>query len=173
MYVCFTCAYWCVTNNRFSETLACFIFLKHPFWDSSFCLIIDEIYFPLIFMKNKTPVKSYLDSSVIMFCLTPSRSLLVQNQQFNQQKQPPEVFCKKGVLRNFASFTGRHLCQSLFFNKVAGGACNFVKKETLAQMFSCEFCEISKYTFFLQNASGGCFWKYLCWKVNTYSFHFH
>ena len=36
------------------------------------------------------------------------------------QKQPPDVFCKKGVLRNFAKFTGKHLCQSLFFNKVAG-----------------------------------------------------
>ena len=31
----------------------------------------------------------------------------------------PEVFCKKGFLRNFAKFTGKHLCQSLFFNKVA------------------------------------------------------
>ena len=28
----------------------------------------------------------------------------------------PGVFCKKGVLRNFA---GKYLCQSLFFNKVA------------------------------------------------------
>ena len=27
---------------------------------------------------------------------------------------------KKGVLRNFAKFTGKDLCQSLFFNKVAG-----------------------------------------------------
>ena len=27
---------------------------------------------------------------------------------------------KKGVLRNFARFTGKHLCQSLFFNKVEG-----------------------------------------------------
>ena len=26
-------------------------------------------------------------------------------------------------------------------------ACNFIKKETLAQVFSCEFCEISKNTF--------------------------
>ena len=26
----------------------------------------------------------------------------------------------KGVLRNFAKFTGKHLCQSFFFNKVAG-----------------------------------------------------
>ena len=27
---------------------------------------------------------------------------------------------RKGVLRNFAKFTGKHLCQILFFNKVAG-----------------------------------------------------
>ena len=27
---------------------------------------------------------------------------------------------RKGVLRNFAKFTGEHLCKSLFFNKVAG-----------------------------------------------------
>ena len=36
------------------------------------------------------------------------------------QKQPSEVFCRKGVLRNVAKFTGKHLCQSLLFNKVAG-----------------------------------------------------
>ena len=27
-------------------------------------------------------------------------------------------------------------------------ACNFIKKETLAQVFSCAFCEILKNTFF-------------------------
>ena len=31
-----------------------------------------------------------------------------------------EVLCKKGALENFAKSTGKHLCQSLFFNKVAG-----------------------------------------------------
>ena len=66
-------------------------------------------------------------------------------KQFRSSRQ--EVFCKKGVLRNFAKFTRKHLCQSLFFDKVAGLACNFIKKETLAQVFSCEFCEISKNTF--------------------------
>ena len=58
--------------------------------------------------------------------------------------------CKKGVLRNFAKLTGKYLCQSLLFNKVAGlrpQACNFIKKETLAQVFSCEFFDISKKTF--------------------------
>ena len=52
----------------------------------------------------------------------------------------PEVFCKKGVLRNFAKFKGKHLCQSLFF-----------KKEALAQVFSGELCKISKNTFFTEH----------------------
>ena len=31
------------------------------------------------------------------------------------QKQPPEVFCKKGVLKSFTrNFTGKHLCWCLF-----------------------------------------------------------
>ena len=58
----------------------------------------------------------------------------------------PEKFCKKGVLRNFTKFTGKLLCQSLFLLKLQAQACNFNKKETLAQVFSCGFCEISKNT---------------------------
>ena len=38
-----------------------------------------------------------------------------------------EVFCKKGILKNFAKFTRKHLCQSLFFNKL------FFKKKTLTR----------------------------------------
>ena len=30
------------------------------------------------------------------------------------KKQPPEMFCRKGVLRNLAKFTRKHLCQSIF-----------------------------------------------------------
>ena len=30
-----------------------------------------------------------------------------------------EVFCKNGVLKNFAKFTGEHLYGDLFFNKAA------------------------------------------------------
>ena len=32
-------------------------------------------------------------------------------------------------------------------NSPQAEACNFIKKETLAQVFSCKFCEISKDTF--------------------------
>ena len=27
-----------------------------------------------------------------------------------REEQPPEVFCKKGALKNFAKFTGKHNC---------------------------------------------------------------
>ena len=57
---------------------------------------------------------------------------------------------RKGVLRNYAKITGKHLCQSLFFNKVAGRSSTLLKKKTLAQVFSCEFCEIFKNTFFTE-----------------------
>ena len=36
----------------------------------------------------------------------------------------------------------------IFYKKYFLEAFNFIKKETLAQVFSCEFCEISKNTFF-------------------------
>ena len=38
-----TCAYQGVRNVLFSENLACFVFLKHPFWDLRFCLITDDM----------------------------------------------------------------------------------------------------------------------------------
>ena len=56
------------------------------------------------------------------------------------QKQPPEVFYNKSVFRNLAKFTGKHMYERLVF-----------KKETLAQVFTCECCEISKNTFFTEH----------------------
>ena len=53
------------------------------------------------------------------------------------------MFCKEGALRNFAKFTGKHLCQSLFFNKETRD----MQLYNLAEVFFCEFCEISKNTF--------------------------
>ena len=49
----------------------------------------------------------------------------------NLRSSRQEVFCEKAVFRNFTKFTGKHMCQSLYFDKVAGQACNFVKRETL------------------------------------------
>ena len=55
---------------------------------------------------------------------------------------------RKGVLRNFIKFTGKHMCERVsFLIKLQPSVCNFIKRETLAQVFFCEFCKISKNAF--------------------------
>ena len=49
-----------------------------------------------------------------------------------------QMFFKIGAVKNFAKST-RNTCIRVFFNKVAGDA---------DKIFSCEFCEICKNTFF-------------------------
>ena len=92
----------------------------------------------------------------VMFQICPDwfLEMVYQNlcPQSEVQKQPPEVFCKKGVLRNFAKFTGKHLCQSFFFNKVSGPrTATLLKKRLWRSVFSCEFCEISRDIFFTEH----------------------
>ena len=59
-----------------------------------------------------------------------------------------EVFCKKGVLRDFAKSAGERLCHRVsFLVQLQASACSFIRKETLPQVFSCEFYKISKNTF--------------------------
>ena len=58
---------------------------------------------------------------------------------------------KKGVLEISQNSQEKTCTRVIFLNKVAGlQACNFIKKETVAQVFSCEFCEIFKNTFFTE-----------------------
>ena len=51
---------------------------------------------------------------------------------------------KKGVLRNFAKFTGKHLYQSLFFNKAAG-----LKKRLWHRWFPVNFAKFFRTPFTL------------------------
>ena len=74
-----------------------------------------------------------------------------RNVQTTNRSNHRRCFVRKGVLRNFAKFTGKHLCQSLFFNKASGPRPATLLKGTLAQVFSCEFYKISKRTFFTEH----------------------
>ena len=76
------------------------------------------------------------------------------------QKQPPEVLLKKGVLKTFAKFTGKHLCQTLFFNNVAGlRSATLLKNRLWHRCFPVSFGKILKHLF-SQNTSCGCFCSY-------------
>ena len=57
-----------------------------------------------------------------------------------------------------------------FLIKLQAKACNFIKKETLAQVFSCKFCKISKNTFFIEHLSVAAFGK--CFPVNLSRFKY-
>ena len=66
----------------------------------------------------------------------------------------PEVFYKKGALRKFIKFTRKHLCQSPFFNKVAGlRPATLLKKRLCHSCFPVSFVKFLR-TPFLQNTSG-------------------
>ena len=72
----------------------------------------------------------------------------------NIQKQPPEVFYVKGVLRNFHKTCRKHLWQSLFFNKVAGiRPATLLKKRLWHRYFPVSFMKFLR-TPFLQTTSG-------------------
>ena len=52
----------------------------------------------------------------------PTRTNNIMNylRKWRSRSSHRRCSVRKGFLRNFAKFTGKHLCQSLFFNKVAG-----------------------------------------------------
>ena len=61
---------------------------------------------------------------------------------------------RKGVLRNFAKFTGKHLCHSFFFNKAAGlRRATLLKKRLWDRCFPVNFAKFAT-TPFYQNTSG-------------------
>ena len=64
---------------------------------------------------------------------------------------------KEGVIRNFVKFTGKHMCQSIFFNKVAGLRYATLLKKRLWDM--CFLVNIAKFlrTLFYRIRLGDCF----------------
>ena len=75
----------------------------------------------------------------------------------NRNKKLPILYLKavvqrcsvKKVFLEISQNSLENTCaRDSFLIKLQAEACNFIKKESLAQVFSCEFCEISKNTFF-------------------------
>ena len=77
-----------------------------------------------------------------------------------QRSSCPEVFYAKGVLKHFAKFAGKSLCQSLFFNKVVDlRPATLLKKRLWRRCFPVDFATFL-WTPSLQNSSG-CFLIFL------------
>ena len=53
-----------------------------------------------------------------------------------KQKQQPEVFCKKAVLKNLANFKGKRLCWNLFLIKLqAKRPATLLKRDSYTGVF--------------------------------------
>ena len=85
---------------------------------------LSHIFFKIDVLKNLLPFHVWLQNK---------GKILVCSKYYNQFGIYQPV--QKGVLKNFANFTGLK-------------ACNCIKKETPIQVFSCEIYEISKNTYF-------------------------
>ena len=102
-------------------------------------------------MKNKS----------ISELINKKKEQLYQKKSTNSRSSQRRCSVRKGALGNFGKFTGKQLCQSLFLIKLQAYfikisrliycRLNFIKKETLTQVFSCKFSEISKKIFFTEH----------------------
>ena len=75
------------------------------------------------------------------FCWTENKPILSRSHR--------RCSIKKVALKNFPKFTGKHLCQSLFFNKVAISAC----RKRLWRCFPVNFLKFLR-VLFLKNTFG-------------------
>ena len=95
---------------------------------------------PFTFFRKKFHLDVWLDSEY------PSTFLI----RVWCRNSPPELFCKKCVLRNFGKSTERQLCQSRFLNKVTG--LRPVKKKRLwNRCFPVNFVKFLKTPFFIEH----------------------
>ena len=90
----------------------------------------------------------------------------VNSTLFYLRSNHSEVFYKNGVLKNFTIFTRKHLCQSLFFNKVAGLRPEIFKNTFIIEQLRWLLLLFISSKSFYYMALDNCYNKYF-WKGNV------
>ena len=115
-------------QKRFTSFLPLTIFAKNlilDFWQGSEYTTAGKLYLYFYCTKNTQCIFNVLIIVYIQY-----------------RSSCPEVFCKKGALKNFAKFK-RKSCRFQ--------ANSYIKKDTPTQVFHYELCEIFKNTFFTEH----------------------
>ena len=80
------------------------------------------------------------------------RQILLICKSYCNRSSRPEVFCRKSVLRNFAKFTVKRLCQDFPFSNVAGlRAATLLKKRLWRRCFPVNFVKFLRTAFFIEH----------------------
>ena len=75
------------------------------------------------------------------------------------------VFCRKGVFKNFTVITGKHMCQSLSLNKVGGWRLQqYLKRDPGAGVFL-RILQTFYRQLFYRTPQENCFWNFLFYRV--------
>ena len=75
----------------------------------------------------------------------------VSNGDLIARSSDADVFCKRGVLRNFAKLTRKHIRQRIFFNKVAGlRPATLLQKSLGHRYFPVNFVKIRRTPIFIE-----------------------
>ena len=70
----------------------------------------------------------------------------------NNKSSCPELTCKKDAPENSTKYTGKHFCQSLFFNKVAGlKPATLLKERLWHRRFPVNFGKFVRKSFFTEH----------------------
>ena len=122
---------WSLFFNHVAELRSAYFFIEHLLW----LLLLVTI----VFCDSHLSVANVLIRQTPLFAITLLPPLLLQSWHsvlrwlgtsgfkflpdesliVNHRSNHRRCSVKKGGLKNFLKFTGKHLCQSLFFNKVA------------------------------------------------------
>ena len=90
-------------------------------------------------------------SLMITFCMEYCSEVFLSQNRSSRQRWDvlwEKVFSE--ISQNSQENTCARVPETLSI-KLQAEACNFIEKETLVQVFSCWFCEISKSTFFTEH----------------------
>ena len=85
-----------------------------------------------------------------------------KSEWVNRKSNHRRCYIEKSILKNFAKFTGKHLCRTLSFDKVAAAGLRsalLLKKKTQDRCFSVNFARFLR-TSFDGTPSGDCFYNH-------------
>ena len=85
-------------------------------------------------------------------CLDKFVNYSIHENTINNRSSRSEVFCENGFLENITKFTGKYLCQSLLFDKVAGlRSATLLKKILWHRCFPVNFVKFLRTIFFMEH----------------------
>ena len=115
-------------------------------FNNLWCYLVIVVLMEKLAFSNKQ-----LQGFIISISSYKNRKLKVKLQWVGARKRKKRAFFVPFILseRNFFNICVLSQCivYWILIQKFRSQACNFIKKDTLAQVFSCESCQISKNTF--------------------------